>query len=190
VALSERLTGSVVTPAAHESAAHESAAAAATLDALVARVHDLLAAQRATLAVAESLTGGLLAAVLTGRPGASTVFRGAVVAYATAVKADLLAVDPGLLADRGAVDPDVVTAMALGVRDRLRASYGVATTGVAGPDEQDGRPVGTVFVAVAGGGGQPVPSVVTAHRFGGDRAAVRLASARAALELLVAFVGD
>lgn len=111
-------------------------------------VHALVAAG-ATVATAESLTGGLVGAALTSVAGASAAYRGGVVSYATDLKHRLLGVDAGLLAERGAVDPDVAEAMAIGVRERLGADYGVATTGVAGPDPQDGTPVGTVWVAVA-----------------------------------------
>lgn len=133
-----------------------------------------------TLAVAESLTGGLVAAELTGVPGASRTFRGSVTAYATALKHELLGVDAALLAARGAVDPEVAREMAEGVRVRLGADWGAATTGVAGPDPQDGQPVGTVFVAVAGPeGALSLPLALT-----GDRAEIRRASVAAVLELL------
>lgn len=102
-----------------------------------------------TIATAESLTGGLLSALLTSVPGASAVVRGGVVAYSTDLKHELLGVDLDLLDERGAVDAEVAKAMAAGVRERLGAAVGVATTGVAGPDAQDGKAVGTVFVAVA-----------------------------------------
>ncbi|MFB7031045.1 MULTISPECIES: nicotinamide-nucleotide amidohydrolase family protein [unclassified Streptomyces] len=119
-----------------------------------ARVLALLAERGQTLAVAESLTGGLVAAELTGVPGASASFRGSVTAYATALKHELLGVDAALLAERGAVDPEVASQMAAGVRARLGADWGIATTGVAGPEPQDGQPVGTVYVAVAGPAGE------------------------------------
>lgn len=102
-----------------------------------------------TVATAESLTGGLLSALLTSVPGASAVVRGGVVAYSTDLKHELLGVDLDLLDERGAVDAEVAKAMAAGARERLGAAVGVATTGVAGPEEQDGKPVGMVFVAVA-----------------------------------------
>jgi nicotinamide-nucleotide amidase len=113
-----------------------------------------LARRGMTIAVAESLTGGLLVAELIGVPGASRVVRGGVVAYDTALKHSLLGVDADLLAEHGAVHPDVARQMALGVRERLQvggvaASIGLSTTGVAGPDPQDGQPVGTVFVGIA-----------------------------------------
>ncbi|MDI1457603.1 CinA family protein, partial [Streptomyces sp. ATE26] len=107
----------------------------------------LLTVRGESLAVAESLTGGLVAAEITGVPGASKVFRGSVTAYATELKRELLGVDATLLAERGAVDPQVAGQMAAGVRKALGADWGLATTGVAGPDPQDGQSVGTVFVA-------------------------------------------
>ncbi|MGE9695504.1 MULTISPECIES: CinA family protein [unclassified Streptomyces] len=103
-----------------------------------------------TLAVAESLTGGLVAAELTAAPGASAAFLGSVTAYETELKHRLLGVDSALLAREGAVHPEVAAQMAAGVRDALGADWGAATTGVAGPEPQDGKPVGTVYVAVAG----------------------------------------
>lgn len=134
-----------------------------------------------TLAVAESLTGGLVAAEITAVPGASRSFRGSVTAYATGLKHELLGVDIDLLAARGAVDPQVAREMAEGVRVRLGADFGVATTGVAGPEPQDGRPVGTVFVAVAGPAGTRTAELVLT----GDRTAIRTASVVSVLELLV-----
>jgi nicotinamide-nucleotide amidase len=122
----------------------------ATLDRVV---HGLLAERGGTVAVAESLTGGLLGAELTAMPGSSATFAGGVIAYATPLKHSLLGVSEDLLAAHGAVHPDVAAAMARGVRERLGASYGLAVTGVAGPEPQDGHPVGTVHVAVADSGG-------------------------------------
>ncbi|MER6037539.1 CinA family protein [Streptomyces sp. NPDC001835] len=149
----------------------------------------LLTVRGESLAVAESLTGGLVAAEITAVPGASNVFRGSVTAYATEVKRRLLGVDATLLAERGAVDPQVAAEMAAGVRRALGADWGLATTGVAGPDPQDGQPVGTVFVAVDGpltahrgsaGGGK-----VEALRLNGDRAEIRMESVRSVLALLL-----
>ncbi|MBD3943688.1 CinA family protein [Microbacterium sp. NEAU-LLC] len=101
-----------------------------------------------TIAAAESLTGGRVTAALVDVPGASAHVRGGIVAYATDLKASVLGVDARLLASRGPVDADVAVAMAEGVRRVLGADVGLATTGVAGPDPQDGKPVGTVHVAV------------------------------------------
>ncbi|WP_432096140.1 CinA family protein [Streptomyces sp. bgisy100] len=147
-----------------------------------ATVLGLLAARGESLAVAESLTGGLIAAELTSVPGASRVFRGSVTAYASEVKRTVLGVDGALLAERGAVDAEVARQMAAGVRRLLGADWGVSTTGVAGPDPQDGKPVGTVHVAVAGPGG-----TTSGLRLGldGDRAGIRSESVRAALERLL-----
>ncbi|MFG1854750.1 CinA family nicotinamide mononucleotide deamidase-related protein [Actinomadura geliboluensis] len=115
-------------------------------------VHRLLAERGATVAAAESLTGGLIGAELTAMPGSSATFAGGMVTYATETKHRLLGVPAELLAEHGAVHPDVAAAMAAGVRDALGATYGVAVTGVAGPEPQDGHPVGTVYIGVAGPG--------------------------------------
>lgn len=141
-----------------------------------------LAQRHETVATAESLTGGLVAAALTGVPGSSAVVRGGVVAYATDVKAALLGVDPALLGRVGAVHPDVAAAMATGARDRLATTFGLATTGVAGPDPQDGCPVGEVHVAVAGPRRVAVRSLHLAAT--ATRAAVRAAAVDAVLGLL------
>ncbi|MGQ4404027.1 CinA family protein [Streptomyces hayashii] len=149
----------------------------------------LLTARNETLAVAESLTGGLVAAEITSVPGASKVFRGSVTAYATDLKHRLLGVDAGLLEARGAVDAQVAAQMAAGARSTLGADWAVATTGVAGPDPQDGQPVGTVFVAVDGPSGADSGSAgggkVEALRLNGDRAEIRRESVRSVLALLL-----
>jgi nicotinamide-nucleotide amidase len=142
-----------------------------------ARLHGLLQARGETLATAESLTGGLLGAILTNLAGASATYRGGVVVYATDLKAGLLGVPVSLLDARGPVDPDVAAAMAEGVRDRLGATWGVALTGVAGPEPQGDQPVGTVYVAVAG----PGATSVVERAFPGQRAEIRLAACRDAL---------
>lgn len=141
----------------------------------------LLTAAGQTVAVAESLTGGLVTAALTSVPGASAVVRGGVVAYATELKSALLGVPPGLLARHGAVHPEVAAAMASGVRQRLGATYGAATTGVAGPGPAEGKPQGTVFVAVDG----PAGAAGAGLRLTGDRGQVRGESVRCVLSLLV-----
>jgi nicotinamide-nucleotide amidase len=147
---------------------------------LAREVHEALLERGQTVAVAESLTGGALGAALVAVPGVSATFRGGVIAYATGLKAELLGVDAALLARRGPVDPEVAVAMAAGVRRRLGATWGLATTGVAGPDPQDGHPPGAFFVALAG----PDGSRVEALARDGDRAAVRAAAVDAALALL------
>ena len=142
-------------------------------------VHGLVEAGL-TVGTAESLTGGLLCAALTSVPGASAVVRGGVVAYASDVKAGVLGVDRDLLAREGAVCAPVATALADGIRALLPCDVGLATTGVAGPDPADGRPVGTVFVAVSG----PWGILVEEHALTGDREEIRGASVDAALGLL------
>lgn len=149
-------------------------------DTLPSVVHRLLLDRELTVAAAESLTGGLLGSLLSETPGSSDTFRGAVVAYATALKTDLVGVPATLLAERGPVDEDVASGMAEGVRRRLGASYGVALTGVAGPDPQGGQPPGTVVLAVASDAG----TQVTRIRLPGGRAQVRRLAAAAALDAL------
>ncbi|MGK4580896.1 CinA family protein [Kitasatospora sp. HPMI-4] len=153
---------------------------AAPAHALAERVHAALRGRGATLAVAESLTGGLLAAALVDVPGASRTFRGSVTAYATDLKASVLGVDEGLLAVHGPVHPVVARQMADGVRRLLGATYGLATTGVAGPDPQDGQEVGTVHLALAG----PEGTFVVSPRLSGTRDTIRADAVAAALELL------
>ncbi|MFE6178547.1 CinA family protein [Streptomyces sp. NPDC056464] len=149
----------------------------------------LLTVKSETLAVAESLTGGLVAADITSVPGASKVFRGSVTAYATELKHGLLGVDIALLERHGAVNPQVAAQMAAGVRKALGADWGIATTGVAGPDTQDGHPVGTVFVAVDGpigaGSGSAGGGKVEALRLNGGREEIRMESVRSVLALLL-----
>jgi nicotinamide-nucleotide amidase len=147
-----------------------------------AAVVSALRAREQTLAVAESLTGGLLAAALVEVPGASAVFRGGLVVYATDLKIRLAGVAADLLDRRGAVDPDVAAELAAGARERCGADWGLGTTGVAGPDSQDGAAVGTVYVACAGPDGTTVRSLT----LDGDRSAIRYAAVIAALELLAA----
>lgn len=155
---------------------------------------DSLQAKSLRLAVAESLTGGGLSSEFVSVPGASKVFLGAIVAYDTAIKASLLGVPQVLLSERGAVDPEVAVAMARGVRGSLAKAanlpedsvVGLAVTGVAGPDSQDGKSVGTVFVAILGASGVPVE--VTEYFFGGSREQIRAQSTEAAVNVLLAWL--
>jgi nicotinamide-nucleotide amidase len=154
---------------------------------LAAEVLALLSASNRTLAVAESLTGGLLAAALTDVPGSSVAFRGGVVSYATELKAELLGVDAAMLAAHGPVYAPVAAAMARGVRARLGATVGAATTGVAGPGPQDGHPAGTVHVAVSlpGAAGEGDETVVRSIELSGDRDQVRRLTVEGVLGLLL-----
>lgn len=150
---------------------------------LAARLHAFLLEKELTVAVAESLTGGLLAAALTDTPGASATFRGGLVVYATDLKSRLAGVPETLLARVGAVDPQVALELARGVRDRLSANLGLGVTGVAGPDAQDGRPVGTVFVAVVGPG--QGEQTVSELQLTGDRNSIRRQSVERCVGLLL-----
>ena len=150
---------------------------------MLVRAQDVVAAfiaRGVTAATAESLTAGLVAATLADVPGASAMLRGGVVSYASEVKAQLLEVSRELLAEAGSVDAEVARQMAQGARKACGADYGVSTTGVAGPDPLDGKPVGTVFVAVAG----PERTEVRECHFSGSRADIRGAARDAALETL------
>lgn len=158
---------------------------------MVSSVHDdavevvrALVSAGTTVATAESLTGGLVCAALTSVPGASAVVRGGVVVYATDLKETLAGVPAELLEREGPVSAAVASALADGVRRRLGADLGVATTGVAGPDSQDGHPPGTVHVALASAVGLTVRSFTGADRLPGDRHEVRTATVCAVLELL------
>ena len=151
-----------------------------------AEVLRLLAGSGRTLAVAESLTGGLLTDAFVRVPGASAVLVGGVVAYATELKHSVLGVDAALLTAEGPVHPEVARQLADGVRRALAvggrpADVGVATTGVAGPDPQGGRPVGTVFVGAA----VADRVVAVGATLSGDRSAIREGAVRLALEALL-----
>ncbi|TDD68755.1 nicotinamide-nucleotide amidohydrolase family protein [Jiangella aurantiaca] len=143
-----------------------------------------LKARGLTVAAAESLTGGLVCAALTSVPGSSAVVRGGVVVYATELKATLAGVPEAVLAADGPVAASTAVAMADGVRRRLGADVGLATTGVAGPDPQDGHPPGTVHVAVATAGGARVRSFTGEEALPGGREQVRAATVGAVLALL------
>jgi nicotinamide-nucleotide amidase len=148
---------------------------------LATEVLRLLTSSGQTVAAAESLTGGLVAAALTDVPGSSKAFRGGVVAYATELKAQILGVDPRMLDDHGPVYAPVAAAMAEGVRLRLGATIGVATTGVAGPDSADGFPPGTVHIAVS----LADDTVVRTMALSGNRDEVRRLTVERVLGLLL-----
>lgn len=137
-------------------------------------------AKNITVATAESLTAGLVAATIAEVPGASGMLQGGVIAYQNSVKEKLLGVSAALLVDRGAVDAEVACQMALGACAAAGARLGISTTGVAGPEPHQGKPVGLVHVGVA------LDGVASSRefRFDGDRAAIRNQAADAALTLL------
>lgn len=135
-----------------------------------------------TVAVAESLTGGLVVSSLVAVPGASASLRGGVVAYDTAIKESMLGVDAALLGRHGPVHPEVARQMAEGARRALEvagrsADVGIATTGIAGPESPDGQPVGTVHIGIV----TPARSTIASFLFAGDRARIREAASAAAI---------
>lgn len=150
------------------------------------KVLQALEARGWTLALGESLTGGLLADAFVSVPGASKALRGSIVAYATDLKQELLGVDGALLEESGAVDPGVAIEMAVGAANTLGADVGVSATGVAGPDEQDGNPVGTVFIGIV----TPNGSDVIPLTLEGSRHEIRVQAVSAAVAALLVVLTD
>ncbi len=150
------------------------------------RVHLLLRAGGHTVATAESLTGGQLAVRFTETPGASETYLGGVVTYATELKKSMLDVDQRIVDEHGVVSAECARAMASGIKALSGASYGVATTGVAGPAEQEGKAPGTVFVGIAG------PGLVEAVELDldGDRAEITSQTCDQALAALAGVLAD
>ena len=137
------------------------------------------------VATAESCTGGLIAHAITSVPGSSGYFRGAIVAYANEAKTDVLGVDDALIAGHGAVSAQVARAMAVAARERFGVALAVSATGVAGPGGgSEAKPVGLTYLGIADAAGVEV----TRHRWDFDRSGNKVASARAALELLLRHV--
>lgn len=145
---------------------------------------DLLSERNATVATAESLTGGRLAARMSEAPGSSEIFLGGAVTYATEAKVKVLGVPQEVVDEHGVVSADCARAMAEGARRLLGSTYGVSTTGVAGPDTQEGKPVGTVFVGIAGPDGTDVVPLA----LDGDRTSITTETVAAAVEALVAAI--
>jgi nicotinamide-nucleotide amidase len=162
----------------------------AALAARVEQVHRMLAARQQTVAVAESVTGGLLAAALTSIAGASATFRGGLVVYATDLKARLAGVSESLLAEQGPVAAQVALELARGVRERLSASWGVGVTGVAGPEPQGGKTVGTVFLGVVGPGPGVGIESVSELNLSGDRNMIRVQIVEQAVALLAGAISS
>lgn len=138
----------------------------------------------AMVATAESLTGGQLGVLLSAAPGASDTYLGGVISYATDVKMSLLQVSEETVEKHGVVSAECAAEMALGVRSLVGADYAMSTTGVAGPSEQEGKPVGLVYVGVAG------PEGVTTKelRLDGDRRQIRERSCMEALSAAMAMI--
>ncbi len=160
--------------------------AAADTVAVAAELLELVRERGWTIGVAESLTGGLVTATIVAVPGASASLRGGIVSYATDLKHALLGVDEMLLAAEGAVHPEVARQMAAGARSTLGKAglpcdVGLATTGVAGPDPQDGNPPGTVHIAVS----TPAVSLVESLSLTGTRPEIREEAVRRVILLAV-----
>jgi len=149
---------------------------------MAATLHAELLRRSAMIATAESLTGGALGDLLSAAPGASDTYLGGVVSYATAVKQKLLGVSDETVREHGVVSAECAAEMAAGVRALVGADVAVSTTGVAGPTEQEGKPVGTVFIGVASDGGVRT----TCLDLRGDRASIREQTCREAISAVLA----
>lgn len=136
---------------------------------LAASLHAELLSRKLMVGTAESITGGELGVLLTTAPGASESYLGGIVSYATDVKRDVLGVADETIEKHGVVSAACAAEMARGARRVLRADVAISTTGVAGPEEQEGKPVGLVYVAVAGPSGETVREL----QLDGDRAEIR-----------------
>ncbi|MEV5838159.1 CinA family protein [Nocardia sp. NPDC052112] len=151
---------------------------------VVELVRELGIAQQ-TVATAESLTAGLLAATIAGVPGASAVLRGGLVVYATELKHSLAGVSDEVLATEGPVAASTAEELAVGARLRCGADWGIGLTGVAGPESQGGHAVGTVFLGLAG----PGHTEVMRLKLDGDRWAIRIGATHSAVRELRRIVG-
>ncbi|MFC6731997.1 CinA family protein [Haladaptatus sp. DYSN1] len=165
-----------------------------TADAIEARLGDTLREIGGTIAVAESCTGGLVGSLLTDVPGSSDYFDRSVVSYSYDAKRALLAVNRETLDEHGAVSESVAREMAQGIRDTADTTWGVATTGIAGPDGgTPEKPVGTVFIGVAYAGEwgtQTSQTTVVRHQFDGTRMEIKRQIAIQALEDVLAAVTE
>jgi nicotinamide-nucleotide amidase len=150
-------------------------------DSLEAVVGSFLRARGATLAVAESCTGGMVADRITSIPGSSDYFLGGFLVYSNRMKESLLGVDPGIIAVHTAVSPEVAQAMAEQTRSRTGASYAISTTGEAGPESGSGAPVGTVYIGLAGPDGAGEARKLNLP---GGRSLIRMFATQAALDAL------
>ena len=151
------------------------------LTVLAEQIRAVAAARGVTVGTAESCTGGLIGHVITEVPGSSAYYVGGIISYSNELKIASLGVSEEAIRTYGAVSAQVAAAMADGIRSRIGSDFGVAVTGVAGPDGgTPEKPIGLTFVAASG----PAGSLVRQHRWTGDRHDNKLDSARAALELL------
>ena len=149
-------------------------------------VHDALQARGVTLAVAESLTGGRLSGMLTSQPGSSEYFVGGVVCYTPRAKIIQTGIDPKTIAEHGLVSEQTALGLARGIAQRLFTQIGLGITGAAGPEAHGGRPVGTVFIAVA----DKAREIVKEFAFEGGREDIQKKAAQAALGMLWLYLKD
>lgn len=147
---------------------------------LAATLHAELLKREAMVATAESITGGALGDLLSAGPGASETYLGGVVSYATEVKLKVLGVSDATVSEHGVVSAQCAEEMAAGVRDLVGSDFGVSTTGVAGPTTQEGKPVGRVFVGLAG----PWGTSSVQLDLDGERAEIRERACREAVNAL------
>lgn len=153
--------------------------------AAVEDLHESARSARASLAVAESCTGGLVCGAITAKPGASDVLDRGFVTYSNAAKRDLLGVPEETLAAAGAVSGPTARAMAAGAHAHGPADWGLAITGIAGPSGgRPGKPVGTVYIGIATTQDGELSSQARRFRFDGDRDAIREQTARTAIDRL------
>jgi PncC family amidohydrolase len=155
-----------------------------SLSPILSPLQQILHKRKLTIAVAESCTGGLVAAALTDLPGSSEYFLGGVVTYANRAKEAVLGVDEGTLRKYGAVSRQVATQMAVGARNLFGSDVAVSVTGVAGPSAEGNKPVGLTFIGAIYGD----KTVVRRHRWNGGRASNRVASVEAAIQLVTEIV--
>lgn len=158
---------------------------------IAAQVVSALALRKETVATCESLTGGGIGAAITAVAGASAVFRGGLITYSTALKAELLGVDLRLIDEAGVVSDQTASWMTEGARNLCRTDWGISVTGVAGPDWLGGEPPGTVFIGIAGPAGPRwgPTSGTERHRFEGSREQVRDLTVKQALNSLLRRIG-
>ena len=146
----------------------------------------LLAERNETVSTAESCTGGMISEAITSVPGSSAVFEFGACTYSERIKTLIVGVDPSVIAENGVVSTAVASAMADGVRRRSSSSYGISTTGIAGPSGGGALPVGTVCIAVSSENG----TVSGMYHFDGDREKVRDSASEKAMELLINYINN
>jgi PncC family amidohydrolase len=151
---------------------------------LEGRVAEVIRQRSATIAVAESVTGGLISMMLTSSPGSSAYFLGGAVCYSPRAKIIQTGIDPKIIAEKGLVSEQTAIGLAKGIRQRLVASLGIGVTGAAGPDPHGGKPVGTVYIALS----EKERDIVKEFVFDGSREDIQKKAAHAALNMLLLYL--